>query len=104
MGLKTCAEVVGNPDRTNIMYEKHFRGEPDVDSLVRIITPIAKDLLKEQTNYPLTMIYIPLKWCGFAYKIFESDLGSSQYFPSRSMPIPENRLFAQFHSPQMQEM
>lgn len=102
--MKTCAEVVGNPDRTNIMYEKHFRGEPDVDSLVRIITPIAKDLLKEQTNYPLTMIYIPLKWCGFAYKIFESDLGSSQYFPSRSMPIPENRLFAQFHSPQMQEM
>ena len=24
LGLKTCAEVVGNPDRTNVMYTKHF--------------------------------------------------------------------------------
>ena len=104
LGLKTCAEVIGNPDRTNIMYEKHFRGEPDVDSLVRILSPIAEDLLKERINYPLTIIYIPLKWCGFAYKIFESVLGNSQYFPTGSMPVPENRLFAQFHSPQTQEM
>ena len=78
LGLKTCADVIGNPDRTNIMYEKHFRGEPDVDSLVRILSPIAEDLLKERINYPLTIIYIPLKWCGFAYKIFESVLGNSQ--------------------------
>ena len=104
LGLKTCAEVVGNPDRTNVMYTKHFRGEPDADSLVRILSPIAQDLLKEQTNYPLTIIYIPLKWCGFAYKIFESVLGSSQYFPAGSMPVPENRLFAQFHSPETQKM
>lgn len=104
LGLKACAEIVGNPDRTNIMYTKHFRGEPDADSLVRILSPIAQDLLKEQTNYPLTIIYFPLKWCGFAYKIFESVLGSSQYFPAGSMPVPENRLFAQFHSPQTQEM
>ncbi len=24
LGLKQCNEVVGNPDRTNITYEKHF--------------------------------------------------------------------------------
>ena len=83
LGLKTCAEVVDNPHRTNVMYTKHFRGEPDMDSLVRILSPIAQDLLKEQTNYPLTIIYIPLKWCGFAYNIFQLVLGSSQYFPAR---------------------
>ena len=104
LGLKTCAEVIGNPDRANIMYEKHFRGESDVDSLIKILSPIAENLLKEQINYPLTIIYIPLKWCGFAYKIFESVLGSSQYFPTGSMPVPENRLFAQFHSPQTQKI
>ena len=82
------------------MYTKHFRGEPDADSLVRILSPIAQDLLKQQTNYPLTIIYITLKWCGFAYKIFESVLGSSQYFLAGSMPVPGNRLFAQFHLPQ----
>ena len=65
---------------------------------------IAQDMLKQQTNYPLTIIYIPLKWCGFAYKIFESVLGSSQYFLAGLMPVPGNRLFAQFHLPQTQKM
>ena len=39
-----------------------------------------------------------------AYKIVELVLGSSQYFPAGSIPVPENGLFAQFHSPQMQKM
>ncbi len=104
LGLKQCNEVVGNPDRINITYEKHFRVGPDVDCLINILTPMAQGLLKEQICYPLTIIYIPLKWCGFAYKIFESVLGSSQYYPKGSAPIPENRLFAQFHSPQTKEM
>ena len=104
LGLKNCFEVVGNPHRRNIKYEKHFRAGPDIDSLTDILTPIAQDLLKEQVDYPLTIIYIPLKLCGFAYKIFESILGSRQYYPFGSMQIPENRLFAQFHSPQTKEM
>lgn len=104
LGLKACAEVVGNPDRANIIYSKHFRAGPDVDSLVTILTPIAQGLLEELIKYPLTIIYVPLKWCGFAYKIFESILGSRQYYPKGSLPTPENRLFAQFHSPQTKEM
>ena len=38
------------------------------------------------------------------YKIFESVLGQNQYHPKGSTPIPENRLFAQFHSPQTKEL
>ena len=104
LGLKSCVEVIGNPDRPNIMYKKHFRVGPDVDSLTDILAPIAEGLLKDQLCYPLTLIYIPLKWCGFAYKLFEFVLGCNQYYPSGSLPIPENRLFAQFHSPQTREM
>ena len=70
LGLKNCFEVVGNPDRRNVMYEKHFRAGSDIDSLMDILSPIAQGLLEEQIDYPLTIIYIPLKWCGFAYKIF----------------------------------
>ena len=70
LGLKNCFEVVGNPERRNVMYEKHFRAGPDIDSLMDILSPIAQGLLEEQIDYPLTIIYIPLKWCGFAYKIF----------------------------------
>ena len=104
LGLKACAEVVGNPDCGNIMYSKHFKAGPDVDCLVTILTPVAQGLLEELIKYPLTIIYVPLKWCGFAYKIFESILGSRQYYPQGSLPTPENRLFAQFHSLQTKEM
>ena len=46
LGLKNCFEVIGNPDRRNVIYEKHFRAGPDIDSLTDILTPIAQDLLK----------------------------------------------------------
>ena len=104
LGLKNCYEIVGNPDRRNVMYEKHFRAGADMDSLMDILSPIAQGLLEEQIDYPLTIIYIPLKWCGFAYKIFESVLGGRQCYPFGSMQVPENRLFAQFHSPQTRQM
>ena len=102
--MNECCEIVGNPDRQNITYEKHFRVDSDVDSLMSILTPMAQGLLQQTKCYPLTIIYLPLKWCGYAYKIFESVLGQNQYYPEGSMPIPENRLFAQFHSPQTKEM
>ncbi|XP_028418072.1 uncharacterized protein LOC114542893 [Dendronephthya gigantea] len=104
LGLKSCVEIIGNPDRMNITYKKHFRTGPDIDSLTEILTPIAEGLKKQQMCYPLTIIYIPLKWCGFAYKLFEFVLGCDQYYPKGGRPIPENRLFAQFHSPQTKEM
>ena len=89
---------------TNIVYEKHFRVGSDVDSLMSILTPMAQDLLQEHICYPLTITCIPLKWSGYAYKIFESVLGINQYYPKGSMLMPKNRLFAQFHSPQTTEM
>ncbi|XP_028404836.1 uncharacterized protein LOC114527409 [Dendronephthya gigantea] len=104
LDIKDCSEVVGNPDRRNIMYEKHFRVGSDIDSLTSILTPMAQGLLEKNICYPLTIIYIPLRWCGFAYKIFESVLGINQYHPKGSRQTPENRLFAQFHSPQTTEM
>jgi ATP-dependent DNA helicase RecQ len=103
LGLKKCKVVVANPDRANIFYEKVFRGK-DSAAVESILIPIAKGLLKAKIEYPLTVIYISLKLCGFAYKLFESILGSAQYFPIGSARIPANRMFAQFHSPQTSEM
>ena len=50
------------------------------------------------------MIYVSLKLCGFAYKIFEHILGSEQYFPPGSAHIPISRMFAQFHAAQTSQM
>ena len=65
---------------------------------------IASDLLEQKLDCPLTIKYLPLKWCGFAFKHLDSHLGKKQYYPNDAEAIPENRLFAQFHSPQTNAM
>ena len=104
LGLKDCKEVIGNSDRTNVFYQKIFRHGNDMESSKSILKPIAKKLLKEKIKYPITVIYLPLKLCGFAYTLFEYVLGDSQYYPEGSSKIPENRLFAQFHASQTKLM
>ena len=49
-------------------------------------------------------MYLPLKWCGIAFKYFQRHLGDGQYYPPFADQLPENRLFAQFHSPQTRAM
>ena len=68
LGLKSRRYIVTNPDRKNICYKKIFRSGQDIDSLQSILIPIG---CKQ----------IPLKLCGFAYKLFERVLGDEQYFP-----------------------
>jgi superfamily II DNA helicase RecQ len=104
LGLKKCFELVGNPDRVNIVYQKHLRTGEDIDAITDILTTIAQGLLKDQVSYPLTIIYVPLRWCGFAYRLFDFVLEGNQYYPQGSSETPENRLFAQFHSPQTKQM
>ena len=50
------------------------------------------------------MTFTYLKWCGYAFHLFERQLKNLHYYPSTAPKIPKNRLFAQFHSPQEAEM
>ena len=104
LGLKNCTLVVANPDRKNIVYKKVFQHGQDVDAIQSILMPIARSLLQQKIEYPLTIVYVPLKLCGFAYKLFEHVLGKEQYFPTGSAQIPMNRMFAQFHAAQTSQM
>jgi hypothetical protein len=63
----------------------------DIDSIENICRPIANDLMNMTINYPLTIIYMPLKWCGFVYRLFESIMGLYQYYPSNSSPVPKKQ-------------
>ncbi|XP_028410621.1 putative ATP-dependent DNA helicase Q1 [Dendronephthya gigantea] len=103
LGLKKVKCIIGNPDRRNIFYQKIFQSGKDVDTIHLILMPIATALLKKKIEFPLTIVYVPLRLCGFAYKLFEHVLGSEQYYPTGSHR-PANRLFAQFHAPQTEEM
>jgi len=62
--------------------------------------PTAEALLDQGTNFPLTIIYLPLFWCGKAYKMFEEILKEKQYHPQEGPFIPKNRLLGQFHPAQ----
>ena len=83
--------------------EKHVREGQDIDAIGNICRPIVNDLLKNRVNYPLTILYLSLKWCGFVYKLFEHVMGD-QYYPPNVAAVPKNSLFAQFHAPQIDSM
>ena len=104
IGLKKCKLVASNPDRSNIFYRKVFRSGKDIDAVQSILKPIANQLLTSKQNFPLTVVYLPLRWCGFAYGLFQSILGQKQYYPEGVPAIPENRLFAQFHASKTSQM
>ncbi|CAB4040622.1 Hypothetical predicted protein, partial [Paramuricea clavata] len=52
----------------------------------------------------LTILYLPLKWCGYAFKYLAKHLDKELYCPLDAEAKPENKLFAQFHSPQTSAM
>lgn len=106
LGLKTPVKIIGNVDRPNIFIGKYRRGPSrlGIKSFGSVLRPIAEQLKVELTEYPITVIYLPLKWCGTAYNLFCEILGDSQYFPEGCPRIPENRLFAQYHAPQTARM
>lgn len=104
LNLKNPLEVIGDPNRPNIFYEKVFRKDEDVDFFEKLLMPMACELKQQRLSYPLTILYLPLKWCGFAFKFFEKLLSNEQYHPLGAKALPENRMFAQYHSPQTTAM
>ena len=104
LNLKNPIEVIGNPNRPNIFYKKVFRKGDDTEFFEKLLEPIACDLKEKKVTYPTTIMYLPLRWCGFAFKYFEKQLGDEQYHHSRAEAKPDNRLFAQYHAPQTAAM
>lgn len=100
LNLKNPLEVIGNPNHPNIFYKKALRQAVDVDFLKEILEPMVHNLKEQKVLFPTTVMYLPLRWCRYTYKYFESQLGNDQYFPLGGDAKPENRLFAQYHAPQ----
>ena len=104
--MKNPAIVKTSLDRPNIFLFKVKR-KPNNDiyeSYGEILRPIAKSLKCSKTHYPLTVIYLLLRWCGYGFRLFQEILGQEQYYPPGADPSPKNRLFGQFHAPQTQEI
>ena len=102
---KDAVVVSRSPNRSNIFLGKALRGSSNLGDKAYedILQPIADNLLLEKTNYPMTIIYLKLKYCGLAYSLFERTLKGHQY-ASDGDEYPANRLFCQYHSPQTDRM
>lgn len=102
LNLRNPVEITANPDRPNIFYEKVFRRSRDLEFFEELLHSMATEheLKKKKLDYPLTIMYLQLKWCGFAFKYLSKHLGNEQYYSENAEPIPENRLLARYHSPQ----
>ena len=102
--VTSCKTVCVNPNRSNIYWEKKVRLSNHFgnDSYRAILEPFAQDLAIQRDKFPMTMIYLKLKYCGYAYSLFERILNTNQYVGDSNNPA--GRLFAQFHSPQTERM
>ena len=105
LSLQKPMKVVGNLDRPNIYIEINKRKPTSLgsESYESILRPIANELKIQLTHYPLTIIYLPLKWCGYAFKLFEQILQQKSYFPEDKTD-PSHCIFAQFHAAQTELM
>ena len=103
--LQNPLKVVGNLDRPNIYIEINKRKPSSLgsQSYESILRPLAIELKEQLTEYPITIIYLPLKWCGYAFKIFQQILQEKSYYPEDQVD-PEHRIFAQFHAAQTEKM
>ena len=101
---KNCKVVAVNPNRNNIFLVKKVRlsDHKQLESYDEILKPIANELLIQTEDYPMTIIYMKLKYCAHAYRLFERVLQDKQFLGETMEPTA--RLFAQFHAPQTNRM
>lgn len=99
-----CKVVAANPNRSNIYYDKKIRmsNHHGYESYDKIVIPIANELALQREKYPMTIIYLKLKYCGYVYGLFEQILQDKQFVGNTKDPAA--RLFAQFHAPQKKGM
>ena len=84
----------------NIYFDKKVRmsSHHGMVSYEEILLPIANELALKREKYPMTIVYLKLKYCGYAYGLFERILQDNQFVGETKEP--SGRLFAQFHAPQ----
>ena len=92
--LEDAKMVLVSPNRPNIYLEKCTRlaSKDQRRSYMNILGPIARRLNVLRDQYPLTIIYMKLKYCGIAFRIF------TQYVDESYSEEAGIRLFSQFHA------
>ena len=97
--------VAENPDRHNITYVKYVRPpsqSPEAkEHLHGVITDLCTELSSQKLDFPITVVYTDTDTIGYCYWLTERIMQKEQYIGD---PIPENRIFAQYHQVYSEEM
>ena len=77
--LNQAKTVRVSPDRPNIYLNKFVRlsSNDQFKSHMKILGPIAKDLNILREDYPVTIIFLKLKYCGLAFRMFKREVEDS---------------------------
>lgn len=95
--LQNCRIIKASPNRENVFLDVRERlpNNYGIKSYEKILRPIAKKLNELGTSYPLTIIYLGLKYCGYSYQLFETMVEKPYH---ENKIIPRAKLYAQFHA------
>ncbi|XP_057299470.1 ATP-dependent DNA helicase Q1-like [Hydractinia symbiolongicarpus] len=104
LNMSTAKVIRVNPNRKNIFLDKKIRksNASGFESYENILLPIANSLNSVREKFPMTIIYMKLKYCGLAFNLFERILSTFQYVGFGK--TPSSRLFCQYHAPQTKAM
>ncbi|XP_057308214.1 uncharacterized protein LOC130646094 [Hydractinia symbiolongicarpus] len=104
LNMSTAKVIRVNPNRKNIFLDKKIRksNASGFESYENILLPIANSLNSVREQFPMTIIYMKLKYCGLAFNLFERILSTFQYVGFEK--TPSSRLFCQYHAPQTKAM
>ena len=72
--VKDCQVVRASPNRKNVFLniKKRNPNNYGIASYEHILRPVAHDLDCLGTDFAMTIIYMGLKYCGYAYKLFDT--------------------------------
>lgn len=92
-----------SPNRKNLFLCRRKRTDmyDGINSYNNILVPIANKLKLLGKDYPQTIIYLKLQYCGHAYMLFKRIIGKIYGDKERSV---SNCLIAQYHAPQTDQM
>ena len=103
LSLNDAQLITTTPNRSNVYIKKVKRlaSSQGYKSYDAILKPIAEKLNLLREKYPMTIIYLKLKYCGYAFRLFNTII--EQPFCGTDN-IPEARLFTQYHAPATKEL
>lgn len=92
-----------SPNRKNLHMniKKRLPSNYGIESYDDILRPLAEKLKEVRENFPMTVVYMKLRYCAYAYNLFRTMI--SNFYVDNCID-PSYCLFAEFHAESTKKM